>query len=186
MEYEIKNWPGYYLYINDTEIKVFSSWGFCKGTPRGQPRPLEIITGKRRELSLHKNKFGYIRVDLGGAKNKKTRQLHRLIAETIIPNPENLECVDHIDGDKNNNHPSNLQWITRGDNVRKAQQMGRWGTSPKTYKIKYDTGREEIIHNISEFSRNNNYAATKLVAVCKGRRRTHKNIIQVEELQSII
>ena len=182
MEYEIKGWPGYYLYINETEIKVFTSWGFCKGVPRGNPRPRQIILGKRKELTLHKNNFGYLRVDLGGQRNKKTCQLHRLIAETLIPNPNNLECVDHIDGNKSNNHPSNLQWITRGGNVIKAQKMGRWGTPPKSYKITYDNGKTELIHNISEFSRNNNYAATKLVAVSKGRRKTHKNIISVQEV----
>lgn len=182
MEYEIKGWEGYYLLINENEIKVFTSWGFRLGTPRGEPRPTEIIKGKRKELTLHKNNYGYIRVDLGGQKNKKTVQLHRLIAETLIPNPNNLECVDHIDGDKLNNHPSNLQWITRGENVRKAQRMGKWGTHPKTYEITYNNGIKEIITNISDFSRKNNYQASKLVAVSKGKRNTHKDITKVKEL----
>lgn len=183
IEYEIQGWPGYYLYINGNEIKVFTSWGFCKGLPRWQPsRPIQIIPGKRRELTQLKNKNGYIQLNLGGKKNKKTVRLHRLIAETLIPNPDNLDCVDHIDGNKLNNHPSNLQWITRGDNIVKAQKMGRWGTPPKFYKIKYNTGDEIIIHNISEFSRNNDYSATKLVAISKGKRNSHKNIIQVVDL----
>lgn len=41
--------------------------------------------------------------------------LHRLIAEKYIPNPENLECVIHKDGDRNNNRVSNLKW---GENKR--------------------------------------------------------------------
>jgi hypothetical protein len=182
MEYEIKGWDGYYLYISESEIKVFTSWGFSLGTPRGEPRPTEIIKGKRKELTLHKNNCGYIRVDLGGQKNKKTVQLHRLIAETLIPNPNNLECVDHIDGNKLNNHPSNLQWITRGENVIKAQKMGKWGTPPKTYEITYENGIKEIITNISDFSRKHNYHASKLVAVSKGKRNLHKDIIKVKEL----
>lgn len=105
-----------------------------------------------------------------------------MIAETLIPNPHNLECVDHIDGNKLNNHPSNLQWITRGDNVRKAQAMGKWGTHPKKYEIKFKCGFKIIIENISKFSRENNYADTKLVAISKGKLKSHKNIIGVLEL----
>jgi hypothetical protein len=108
--------------------------------------------------------------------------LHRLIAETIIPNPNNLECIDHIDGNKLNNNPSNLQWITRADNVRKAQSMGKWGTYPKKYEIKFECGSKIQIENISKFSRENNYAATKLVAISKGRLKKNKNVIGVLEL----
>ena len=183
MEYEIKDWEGYYLYISPDEIKVYSSWGYAPiKRKRTDSRPRIIKENLRKELSQHKNKFGYVVIDLGGQKNKKTRQLHRLIAETLIPNPDNLECVDHIDGNKSNNHPSNLQWITRGDNVRKAQDMGRWGTPPKKYKITNKFGKTMVIENISKFSRENNYMATKLVAISKGKRKTHKDIISVVEL----
>jgi hypothetical protein len=182
MEYEIKDWPGYYLYINGLEIKVFTSWGFQLGTPKGEARPRVIMPGKRKELKQNKTKYGYLRVDLGGQKNKKTIHLHRIIAETLIPNPNNLECVDHIDGNKLNNNISNLQWINRGDNVRKAQTMGRWGTPPKTYELTYETGDVIAVTNISEFSRNNRYQATKLVAISKGKRKSHKDIIRVIEL----
>lgn len=124
-----------------------------------------------------------MRIDLNtGANGKKQLFLHRLIAETTIPNPDNLECVDHIDGNKLNNHPSNLQWITRSDNVRKAQSMGKWGTHPKKYEIKFECGSKIEIENISKFSRENNYAATKLVAISKSRLKKHKNVIGVLEL----
>lgn len=184
MEYEIKGWEGYYLYITDNDIKVFSSWGFAKGKPtNGILRPSIIIEGKRRELSTRLSPHGYLRVDLPkGINGRKQLFLHRLIAETLISNPNNLECVDHIDGNKLNNHPSNLQWITRSDNVLKAQSMGKWGTPPQSYKIFFETGEIKVITNISEFSRNNNYQANKLVAVSKGKRNRHKDIINVIKL----
>ena len=183
MEYEIAGWDGYYLHITEDEIKVYTSWKvICEGIPRGHPRPTEKIERKRKELTQRKTRFGYITVELGGQKNKKKQFLHRLIAETLIPNPHNLECVDHIDGNKTNNNPSNLQWITRGDNVRKAQQMGQWGTPPKRYQIFYEDGTDEIIENVSKFSRERDYCASKVVAVSKGKRPFHKNIIRVVEL----
>jgi len=174
--YPIKNWPGYFLSIEENNIEVYSSWG------PGVNKHLKRDTPTYK-LSQRINKNGYIRVDLNVGEHGRSQVfLHRLIAETLIPNPDNLDCVDHIDGNKLNNHPSNLQWITRGDNVRKAQNMGRWGTPPKRYKLYHKDGREQIIENVSKFSRENEYSATKIVAVCKGRRRSHKDIIKVIEL----
>ena len=43
------------------------------------------------------------------------RFIHRLVAKTFIPNPEGLPEVNHIDGNKINNHVDNLEWVTRGE-----------------------------------------------------------------------
>lgn len=45
-----------------------------------------------------------------------TTRLHRLVAITFIPNDENKPEVNHIDCDKNNNLPENLEWVTGGEN----------------------------------------------------------------------
>ena len=57
---------------------------------------------------LRKN--GYL--DVGLHKNGHTERLltHRLIGQCFIPNPNNLPTIDHIDGDRTNNHVSNLRW----------------------------------------------------------------------------
>ena len=52
---------------------------------------------------------GYLQVHVGG-RGGTYKQLHRIVAEVFIPNPNNLPQVNHIDEDKTNNNVSNLEW----------------------------------------------------------------------------
>ena len=69
------------------------------------------------------NSSGYRTVHL---KKYETEFVHRLVAETFIPNddPEVKKDVNHIDGNKLNNDVSNLEWVSRSENVRLAYAMG--------------------------------------------------------------
>lgn len=59
-----------------------------------------------------KNNVGYSMVGVG----KGLSLVHRLVAETFIPNIESKPCVDHIDGNKDNNCIENLRWVTVKEN----------------------------------------------------------------------
>ena len=50
--------------------------------------------------------------------------IHRLIAKTFIPNPKNKPQVNHIDGNKQNNKVSNLEWVTHSENTIHAFKIG--------------------------------------------------------------
>lgn len=62
------------------------------------------------------NGFGYRKVTL--RKNNKSYQkyVHRLLATTFIPNPNNYPQVDHIDGNRSNNVIDNLRWVDESTN----------------------------------------------------------------------
>ena len=68
---------------------------------------------------------GYRYVILTDDNRNETRCMnHRLVAEAFIPNPKKLPFVNHIDGDKKNNHVDNLEWCTHLENVRHAIRTG--------------------------------------------------------------
>jgi hypothetical protein len=67
----------------------------------------------RKRLSPNDNGSGYLQVQF---RDKKNYFVHRLVAATFIPNPDNKPCVDHIDGNKKNNAVDNLRWVTASEN----------------------------------------------------------------------
>lgn len=80
---------------------------------------------KGRWLKPRPIKTGYLRANLYcGDGTAIDRYIHRLVAESFLSNPLNLPEVNHKDGDKTNNHVSNLEWVSSSDNKRHAHSMG--------------------------------------------------------------
>ena len=81
----------------------------------------EVINNKsKRVLKAQKNGKGYLRVSISG----RLEFVHRLVANQYVPNPENKPQVNHKDGNKLNNHYTNLEWVTNLENRRHACEMG--------------------------------------------------------------
>ena len=80
------------------------------------------------------NQDGYCRVSLYKDKECKHYSVHRLVAQTFLPNPDNLPEVNHKDEDKTNNYYENLEWCT-------IEYNNNYGTHnqkvSKTLKNKY-------------------------------------------------
>ena len=65
----------------------------------------------------------YLVINLCKNNKQKTASVHRLVAQAFIPNPNNLPCVNHIDGNKDNNCVENLEWCTYSENNYHAFRM---------------------------------------------------------------
>ena len=100
----------------------------CYGTIKSVDKVVKNKNGyrtiKRKILTPKFDKYGYLKVGLTKEGKQKYKFVHRLVAETFIPNPNNYPIVNHIDGDKTNNHISNLEWCTQQYNVKHAYKNG--------------------------------------------------------------
>ena len=77
-------------------------------------------------LNIRRDKNGYTHYyirDLSTGKRKDFKG-HRLVAEYFIDNPNNYPIVNHIDGNKANNHIENLEWCTHSQNNIHAYKNG--------------------------------------------------------------
>ena len=97
-----------------------------------------IISKKTNKVvKTTKSNSGYETVVLWKNGKRKQCTMHRIVALSFIPNPENKRCVNHIDGNKLNNKVSNLEWITHSDNHKHAYRTGL-RKSLKKIRIKKD------------------------------------------------
>ena len=71
-------------------------------------------------LQARQSSNGYLIVTLDG----KQLSVHRLVATHFLPNPYNYSQVNHKDGNKLNNHYSNLEWCTEKQNIQHAFETG--------------------------------------------------------------
>lgn len=104
---------------------------------------------KVRIVSTYLDDNGYERITLQNDKGEhKLTTVHRVVGMAFIPNPDNKPEINHIDGDKQNNHVSNLEWATRKENVKhKFDELGcesnLKGWNNKTKKTDYGNTNEK-------------------------------------------
>lgn len=141
---DIPGYDGMYQVSSHGRVR---SWKRHQGKPGKRANPLT--------LKQTKSTPGYLKVNLWKKGVRKTGVIHRLVAELFIPNPENKEYINHLDGDKHNNHVDNIAWCTASENLIHAYEEGlrpRGNMTKKKAKIlkKKLMSNPEAIDDISK------------------------------------
>ena len=110
---EIKDYPNYLIYEDG-----------------------RVYTNNKRKgfLKPNVNKKGYHILNLYCNGKQKMFSVHRLVALHYIPNPDNKPQVDHIDRNKQNNHVSNLRWVTSQENIDNRDLISNTGEKYISYQ----------------------------------------------------
>ncbi|MDD3901736.1 MAG: NUMOD4 motif-containing HNH endonuclease [Dysgonamonadaceae bacterium] len=103
-------------------------WKPIKGYPdyrvsdRGRIKSFQ--SGKERLLKPQLNNSGYLRVMLFNEGKKSREFIHRLVLEAFVQNPEEKQECNHKNGIKTDNRLENLEYVTRSENMKHADETG--------------------------------------------------------------
>lgn len=98
-----------WIIINDFPNYAVSNTGLIK----------RIETNKLIKLQFNKP-HRYLQCNIYNGKIVKTFKIHKLVAENFLIKPIGAECINHIDGNKENNNVLNLEWCTNSHNLQHA------------------------------------------------------------------
>ena len=125
---------------------------------------------RNRYLKQHIGSNGYWRVKY----NNISINTHIIIAKEYLgERPEGYQ-VNHIDGNKLNNHYTNLEYVTQQENLDHALRTGLHACSYRPCILVSPEGIEYDVLNVAEFCRTHNLAQPNINKVLKGKRRHHK------------
>lgn len=103
-----------------------TEYGDVYSLPRLRHLPVSgMYLSKKKILRNSVCRLGYSKHLLtNDTSERKEIKTHRIVAMAFIPNPEDKPCVNHKDGNKLNNHVSNLEWCTHKENVKHMWDTG--------------------------------------------------------------
>ena len=114
----------------------------------GRVKSLNYNKTKQRKLLKPDIRRDYLCVTLFKNNIRNRIQIHRLVAIVFIPNKLNLPCVNHIDGNKQNNHINNLEWCTHKENINHAI---------RTNLRNFNMGKNPNAKKINQYDKNGNF-----------------------------
>lgn len=146
---DIKGYQGLYQISNLGNVKSLDRKVNAKNNKK------RLIKGTF--LKLRFNNRNYNIVSLYKNNIQEVRFIHRLVAETFIPNPENKPEVNHIDGDKQNNKIDNLEWCTRTENNKHAWKTGLNKVSDNQKKAAAQSAKKRFSKKIIQYDLKGNF-----------------------------
>lgn len=154
-----------------------SEYGDVKSVDRAIKRGGKIhkIKGKKLKHKICRN--GYHRVGLSKNGKTKHKSVHRLVAKLFIGKPNKKLEINHIDGNKSNNHFTNLEWVTRSENMKHAVANGlvthvfEYPKSQRKPVVKKElSGKEFWYKSLAEASEKDGISVSYLSQIINGDR----------------
>lgn len=117
-----------------------------------------------------KHTNGYYFVSLCSSDGtRKERSIHRIVAETFIPNPNNCPEVNHKNGDKYDNCVNNLEWVTSKENKEHAKQNNLLKRPNNARRVLRSDG--QIFNSAAEAGRALGFInGSHVSSICNGKR----------------
>lgn len=123
------------------------------------------------------DRYGYYKVALSKNGKRIYTTIHRLVAQTFIPNPENKPTVNHKDGNKLNNYVGNLEWSTNQENAQHAWNTGlqrkRFGKyndkSKKVYQYDKNMNLLNTFESTRDVERKTGFDHSHIADCCVGK-----------------
>lgn len=124
-------------------------------------------TKSNSDIHPWKNNSGYkyFSITIDGV--NRNIAIHRAVAEMFIPNPENKPQVNHIDGNKDNNHASNLEWVTQSENNHHAFKIG----------LRQAKNGDQV-----HFSK---YKSSQIIKACAAMEENKKSLFEIQEITGV-
>ena len=148
--------------------------GMYEVSDQGRVRSLKF--GKERILRPGMDGCGYLQVGLWKNGDRNVFLVHRLVAQSFIPNPDNLPEVNHRDENKENNFVQNLEWCSDKYNTNygtRNQRVSEKNTNGKLSKpVLQFTKDGELVgewKSMMDVQRNLGYANQHISSCCKGK-----------------
>lgn len=165
--------------LDDEEWRTIDEFPCFKVSNYGRVKRVLTQTGNPTDKLLsiqYKYNNGYSCVNL----NRKKQYVHRLVARAFIENSDNKPQVNHKDGNKSNNHLSNLEWVTASENGQHAYHTlgiipytkNRYGKDANRHRaikcIELKSGKEFFFDTITQASKELNISAGSITRCAKG------------------